>query len=63
MTCHADFLTGAVSTRRVALPRSRRRAMGAASLLARAGRTDVSVLDGGPQDWADATGGCLEVGT
>lgn len=38
------------------------RAMGAASLLARAGRTDVSVLDGGPQDWADATGESLELG-
>lgn len=38
------------------------RAMGAASLLARAGRTDVSVLDGGPQDWAAATGESLEVG-
>ena len=38
------------------------RAMGAASLLARAGRRDVSVLDGGPQDWADTTGASLEVG-
>ncbi|MDP3968050.1 MAG: rhodanese-like domain-containing protein [Nocardioides sp.] len=38
------------------------RAMGAASLLARAGRRDISVLDGGPQDWADATGESLEVG-
>src|SRR5690606_26146214 len=38
------------------------RAMGAASLLARAGRSDISVLDGGPQDWADATGEPLEVG-
>lgn len=38
------------------------RAMGAASLLARAGRTDVAVLDGGPGDWADATGESLEVG-
>ena len=38
------------------------RAMGAASMLARAGRSDVSVLDGGPQDWADATGESLEVG-
>jgi hydroxyacylglutathione hydrolase len=36
------------------------RAMGAASLLARAGRSDISVLDGGPQDWADATGGSLK---
>jgi rhodanese-related sulfurtransferase len=38
------------------------RAMGAASLLARAGRSDISVLDGGPQAWADATGESLEVG-
>jgi len=38
------------------------RAMGAASLLARAGRRDISALDGGPQDWADATGESLEVG-
>lgn len=38
------------------------RAMGAASLLARAGRRDISVLDGGPQDWADTTGESLEVG-
>jgi len=38
------------------------RAIEAASLLARAGRRDISVLDGGPQDWADATGESLEVG-
>ncbi|MFP5253056.1 MAG: MBL fold metallo-hydrolase [Actinomycetes bacterium] len=38
------------------------RAMGAASLLARAGRTDVAVLDGGPGEWADATGTPLVVG-
>lgn len=36
------------------------RAMGAASLLAREGRKDVSVLAGGPQDWADVTGNDLE---
>jgi glyoxylase-like metal-dependent hydrolase (beta-lactamase superfamily II)/rhodanese-related sulfurtransferase len=36
------------------------RAMGAASLLALAGRQDVSVLDGGPRDWADVTGEKLE---
>jgi hydroxyacylglutathione hydrolase len=36
------------------------RAMGAASILARSGRQDVTVLDGGPQDWADATGARLE---
>lgn len=38
------------------------RAMGAASLLVRSGRTDVSVLNGGPQDWAEVTGRGLEVG-
>ncbi|MGH3428731.1 MAG: rhodanese-like domain-containing protein [Mycobacteriales bacterium] len=32
------------------------RAMTAASLLERAGRTDVAVLEGGPEDWAAATG-------
>jgi hydroxyacylglutathione hydrolase len=36
------------------------RAMGAASLLARAGHTDVVVLDGGHEDWASATGRDLE---
>lgn len=38
------------------------RAMGAASLLARAGRRDVAVLAAGPQDWAHAAGDRLEVG-
>lgn len=38
------------------------RAMSAASLLARAGRSDVTVLDGGPDSWAQATGQSLEVG-
>lgn len=38
------------------------RAMGAASLLARAGHRDVAVLDGGPADWAEATGQTLERG-
>ena len=38
------------------------RAMGAASVLARSGRTDVSVLNGGPQEWAEVTGHALEVG-
>lgn len=36
------------------------RAMGAVSLLKRAGRDDVKALDGGPQDWADVTGDTLE---
>jgi rhodanese-related sulfurtransferase len=38
------------------------RAMGAASLLERAGHRDLAVLDGGPQDWADATGRSLQTG-
>jgi rhodanese-related sulfurtransferase len=36
------------------------RAATAASLLERAGRTDVSILVGAPADWAAATGGALE---
>jgi len=36
------------------------RAMSAASLLQRAGRDDLAVLDGGPDDWAAATGQALE---
>jgi hydroxyacylglutathione hydrolase len=38
------------------------RAMGAASLLARRGLTQVSVLAGGPQEWADANDQQLETG-
>lgn len=38
------------------------RAMTAASLLARAGHHDLAVLDGGPGDWAKATGRTLEEG-
>lgn len=38
------------------------RAMTAASLLARSGRTDVAVLTGGPGDWALATGEPLQAG-
>jgi glyoxylase-like metal-dependent hydrolase (beta-lactamase superfamily II) len=38
------------------------RAMTAASLLARAGHRDLAVLDGGPGDWATATGTRLETG-
>lgn len=37
------------------------RAMSAASLLARAGRQDVAVFGGGPQDWSEATGRPVEV--
>lgn len=36
------------------------RAMGAASLLARAGHQNLSVLAGGPDDWAEATGRSLD---
>jgi glyoxylase-like metal-dependent hydrolase (beta-lactamase superfamily II)/rhodanese-related sulfurtransferase len=38
------------------------RAMTAASLLARAGHEGLAVLDGGPADWAKATGRTLEEG-
>ena len=38
------------------------RAMGAASLLERAGHHDVIVLDGGPADWVEATGRELATG-
>jgi hydroxyacylglutathione hydrolase len=38
------------------------RAMSAASILQRAGRTGVAVLDGGPADWMRATGRGLETG-
>jgi hydroxyacylglutathione hydrolase len=38
------------------------RAMGAASVLARAGSTRVTVLVGGPQDWSSATGRALVTG-
>ncbi len=38
------------------------RAMTAASLLTARGRTDVAVLDGGPDTWAAATGSALETG-
>jgi hydroxyacylglutathione hydrolase len=38
------------------------RAMGAASLLLRAGHRDVAVLDGGPDDWAASSGRALETG-
>ncbi len=38
------------------------RASTAASVLERAGRTDVTVLIGGPEDWSRATGRPLEAG-
>lgn len=38
------------------------RAMTAASLLLRAGQRDLAVLDGGPGDWAKATGRPLQEG-
>jgi rhodanese-related sulfurtransferase len=38
------------------------RAATAASLLERAGRTDIAVVVGGPDDWMAATGGDLQRG-
>jgi len=40
----------------VVMCRHGERAAGAASLLERAGHHDVAVLEGGPDDWSDATG-------
>ena len=39
------------------------RAMTAASVLARAGRTDLSVLAGGAEEWAGRTGRRLQTGS
>lgn len=39
------------------------RAMGGASILAASGRTGFAVFNGGPADWASATGGEIETGT
>lgn len=38
------------------------RVTGAASLLERAAHSDLTVLDGGPDDWARATGRPLQTG-
>ena len=38
------------------------RAMTAASILGASGRTGITVLDGGPVDWANVTGAALETG-
>ena len=61
---------GALTTRAIELPDEPlvvmcghgERAMGAASLLARTSHHHVTVLDGGPQDWADTTATALETG-
>lgn len=39
------------------------RAMGGASILATSGRTGIAVFNGGPADWAAATGNNVETGT
>ncbi len=62
---------GDLAGRETGLPRRRtvvmcghgERAMGAASLLERAGRPGVTVLVGGPEDWARATGRRLATGS
>lgn len=61
---------GALTTRAVELPDEPmvvmcghgERAMGAASLLARTGHHHVTVIEGGPEDWADTTAIALEAG-
>jgi glyoxylase-like metal-dependent hydrolase (beta-lactamase superfamily II) len=56
---HADALPDAPTT--VMCGHGERAATGA-SLLERAGRDDLSILDGGPADWARAIGGSLKTG-
>ena len=58
---HPDSLTAAAGST-VVMCGHGERAMGAASLLARAGHNDLSVLVGGPDDWAAATNRPLEEG-
>jgi rhodanese-related sulfurtransferase len=59
LTEHADALPNGAVT--VMCGHGERAATGA-SLLERAGRTDVSILDGRPQRWAAATGRTLDTG-
>lgn len=60
---HPESLSAAASEPTVVMCGHGERAMGAASLLARAGHTDLSVLVGGPDDWATATSRSLEEGS
>ena len=55
-----DRLAGDVPT--VVMCGHGERAMGAASVLTRHGFTQVSVLTGGPEDWAEANDNRLETG-
>lgn len=57
----ADHVEEAPTGRTVVMCGHGERAMGAASLLARAGRRDLAVLTGGPEEWVDATGRRLAV--
>jgi hydroxyacylglutathione hydrolase len=57
----ADRLTDDVPT--VVMCGHGERASTAASLLAARGLTQVSILAGGPEDWADSTGQRLETGS
>ncbi len=59
LTEHADALPDGAVT--VMCGHGERAATGA-SLLERAGRTDVSILDGGPQQWTTATSRTLDAG-
>ncbi|MEQ4206810.1 rhodanese-like domain-containing protein [Actinopolymorpha sp. B9G3] len=59
LTAHADAVPGYSL---VVMCGHGERAMGAASLLQRHGHADVAVLQGGPDDWAQATGRDLATG-
>jgi hydroxyacylglutathione hydrolase len=59
LTEHAEALPGAST---VVMCGHGERAMSGASLLEQAGHRDLAVLEGGPDDWTEATGRPLECG-
>jgi hydroxyacylglutathione hydrolase len=59
----AEVAAGLPSTPSVVMCGHGERAAGAASLLQRAGLSDLAVLAAGPQDWEQATGRRLETGS
>lgn len=60
---HPDSLTAGAAGPTVVMCGHGERAMSAASLLARTSHSDLSVLVGGPNDWAAATNRSLEEGS
>jgi hydroxyacylglutathione hydrolase len=61
--CLADNLAGAPAGPVIVMCGHGERAMGGASILAASGRTGIAVFNGGPEDWASASGRDAETGT